>query len=1215
MYLKTIEMVGFKSFAERTVMNFEPGMMAIVGPNGCGKSNVSDAIRWVLGEQSPKALRGGAMTDVIFNGTDTARPLAMAEVSLTFTGCEQILGIDYHDVTITRRVFRSGEGQYFINRAACRLKDIQRLFMDTGIGTSSYCVMEQGHIDQILSSRPDDRREVFEEASGISRFKADRREALRKLEHTDANLLRLGDIIREVKRQIISLQRQVGKAKRYKVLQQRLQTLDSWLGHVRLAEADDAIAALDKTLGETRAREDALKRQVDGAAGEADAIRAELQQIESRIAAALEAASAAAGDLARSRERLRVNAERAAELDALSKRDTAETESARTALELHRLHIAELEKERREVETQSAAADAEYEKRRGELDRHEAATQKVRLALQSLRASGVSLDNALARDQQDLDALEARSRNDILRRERLSSEHQEALRAHESLSKRLLELRAEVQRLRDAADAAQSALSAAENDRRARAAELADAQRQAASLRADISARQAKIDLLATNRTARGFPPGAQHLLDSPDAAAVRGTLAEKIRTDKKHRRALETVLRPWLDALLVEDAPAALDLVRSLADAKSGSARLLPLQPPGAPGAPDFPGAPGTPLLSKIKNSAGLPPLLLRALARIRVLPDAAAIPALPLPPDGPDYVTLDGILARADGSVEIFLPAADETNPLAIEHQLAEWRDELAPVQEQAAALGTRIEALAKAETGARAAIDAARNALSQARHAASLAEGGLRVVERDAENAKRRAAQLETDLAAIARTTGDAETKRAALAAKINDARERQAANRAQTASETERLRLLEEERAARLDQTTESRVAALSLKQKRESIDARAAPLHARLAELGQLIQDRANGLASYRARLAALEEETANTQAGIPRLEARAAEQQSLLDAARAERDARRDALAASDAALHAARLQYDAVRDDRTALELRRERHTLNRQHLLDRLQTDYSLSPDDIRAIPPLSPQDAADALPPDAPPDAAPTPGTVEAAVADLRAKIQAMGPVNLVAIEESQELEERYAFLTQQNDDLLAAKEKLLALVKEINDTTTTLFTETFQKVNANFQELFTRLFGGGTAKLTLVDDANVLESGIDIIAKPPGKKPQTISLLSGGERTLTALALLFSLFKVKPSPFCLTDELDAPLDDSNISRYLDILRSFLDSTQFLVITHNWQTIAAAKALYGVTMERRGISKIVSVKFADAIEQAKADAAGTATQKPALRRAPRR
>jgi chromosome segregation protein len=223
--------------------------------------------------------------------------------------------------------------------------------------------------------------------------------------------------------------------------------------------------------------------------------------------------------------------------------------------------------------------------------------------------------------------------------------------------------------------------------------------------------------------------------------------------------------------------------------------------------------------------------------------------------------------------------------------------------------------------------------------------------------------------------------------------------------------------------------------------------------------------------------------------------------------------------------------------------------------------------------------------------------------------------MGPVNLVAIEESQELEERYAFLTQQNDDLLAAKEKLLALVKEINDTTTTLFTETFQKVNANFQELFTRLFGGGTAKLTLVDDANVLESGIDIIAKPPGKKPQTISLLSGGERTLTALALLFSLFKVKPSPFCLTDELDAPLDDSNISRYLDILRSFLDSTQFLVITHNWQTIAAAKALYGVTMERRGISKIVSVKFADAIEQAKADAAGTATQKPALRRAPRR
>ena len=234
-YLKALEMVGFKSFAERTKLVFEPGMMAIVGPNGCGKSNVSDAIRWVLGEQSPKALRGGQMTDVIFGGTDTAKPLAMAEVSLTLADCEATLGTEYNEVTVTRRVFRTGEGQYFLNKAACRLKDIQRLFMDTGLGTNSYSVMEQGRIDQILSSRPDDRREVFEEASGISKYKADKKEALRKLEHTEANLLRLGDILKEVKRQIISLQRQVGKAKRYKSLQERLRASDVWLARGKLA--------------------------------------------------------------------------------------------------------------------------------------------------------------------------------------------------------------------------------------------------------------------------------------------------------------------------------------------------------------------------------------------------------------------------------------------------------------------------------------------------------------------------------------------------------------------------------------------------------------------------------------------------------------------------------------------------------------------------------------------------------------------------------------------------------------------------------------------------------------------------------------------------------------------------------------------------------------------------------------------------------------------
>ena len=399
MYLKALEMIGFKSFAERTKLVFEPGMMAIVGPNGCGKSNVSDAIRWVLGEQSPKALRGGAMTDVIFNGTDHAKPLAMAEVSLTLTDCEAVLGTEYNEVTITRRVFRSGEGQYFINKAQCRLKDIQRLFMDTGLGTNSYSVMEQGRIDQILSSRPDDRREVVEEASGISKYKADKKEALRKLEHTEANLLRLGDIIKEVKRQIISLQRQVGKARRYKNLQDQLRACDVWLAKGRLGELDASLAALETDLKSHTGREEELRAAAEAAETRAAELRRDMADMEGRIAAAMDAASEAGGALERARELIRVNRERAEELESLSQRDSRETETARAGLEAHQNELDALKKDLIAATDAQETARAELDERQKALAEHDRRTTEVRERLQALRTESLDLESRLTRPE------------------------------------------------------------------------------------------------------------------------------------------------------------------------------------------------------------------------------------------------------------------------------------------------------------------------------------------------------------------------------------------------------------------------------------------------------------------------------------------------------------------------------------------------------------------------------------------------------------------------------------------------------------------------------------------------------------------------------------------------------------------------------------------------------------------------------------------------
>ena len=1181
MYLKALEMVGFKSFAERTKLVFEPGMMAIVGPNGCGKSNVSDAIRWVLGEQSPKALRGGAMTDVIFNGTDQAKPLAMAEVSLTLTECEAVLGTEYNEVTVTRRVFRSGEGQYFINKTPCRLKDIQRLFMDTGLGTNSYSVMEQGRIDQILSSRPDDRREVFEEASGISKYKADKKEALRKLEHTEANLLRLGDILKEVKRQIISLQRQVGKAKRYKSLQEQLRACDVWLAKGRLGELDASLAALEAELKTHAAREEELRTGVEAAETRANELRQNMAEVEARIAAAMDASAEASGALARARELIRVNQERAQELESLSQRDSRETESAKASLAGHQNELDALKKDLIAATDAHETARQDLEKRQAVLAAHDQETAAARKRLQELRTEALDLESRLARLQNEWNEIEARERTDLIRRERFAAEKAEAERAVEAYAERLALMTAQRDQKRTGAEQAQQQVEDLRKSQAERAGQLAELQREISRLASEAAAREAQVNLLARSRAeARGFPAGAKKLLEGAavpgvNPKAILGSLAEKVRADKEHQLALEAALRSWLDAVLVKDAAEALQIARHLQAAKGGAVRLLATAGGAAGGTPAGAGAP---LLEHVKAPAELAELLRRLLGAVRVVGSAAEVPAEI--PTGLIYATRDGIVARGDGSVEFWAPGENESNPLAREHQLAEWQEDLARLRAEAGDKRARAETLQQDEHASRAAMEAAQAALENQRREMALAEGEIRMVEREAKQAGERAETIGWELEALVKKTGAGTQRRTQMAGEMEGIRARQADVRAQTNTDSEKLRQLEDERNARLEEATECRVALSGYKQQLDGLRARGEPLEARLRELEALIRERAAGIDSYRERIGALEKATQEAESQIGPYETEVARRQAELQEARNQRDSRNAELVRSDTELHARRTELDTVREQRNNVDIQLARQRLHRQNLVERMSVEYSLQPADV--LKAKEPEWEEGAQPADR--------EVLETMVAEIRTKIQSMGPVNLVAIEEHQELEERFAFLNQQNDDLVNAKQQLLDLIRKINDTTTSLFIETFNVVNENFQELFKQLFGGGNAKLVLVDEENVLESGIEIIARPPGKKLQTVSLLSGGERTLTAVALLFSLFKVKPSAFCLTDELDAALDDSNIARYLEMLKGFIQGTQFIVITHNRQTIGRADALYGVTMEKQGISKIVSVKFHD-------------------------
>ncbi len=1191
MYLKALEMVGFKSFAERTKLVFEPGMMAIVGPNGCGKSNVSDAIRWVLGEQSPKALRGGTMTDVIFNGSDQAKPLAMAEVSLTLTDCEAVLGTEYNEVTVTRRVFRSGEGQYFINKAPCRLKDIQRLFMDTGLGTNSYSVMEQGRIDLILSARPDDRREVFEEASGISKYKADKREALRKLEHTEANLLRLGDIIKEVKRQIISLQRQVGKAKRYKSLQEQLRASDVWLGKNRLAELDEALEAMETGLAGHVARETQLRAEVEQAEAAATALRQNMAELEDRIAAALEASSEAGGALTRARELIRLNQERAQELESYSQRDSRDAESARAGLAAHQRELDILQKDLIAATDARETARVELDQKQAALAAHDGETAAVRQRLQQYRTEALELESRWTRLQNEWNEIESAERTDLLRRERFAAEKAEAERAVESFAERLGIMGTQLAGQHAAAETVERQVADLRQAQTGRADQLAALQREETELSAEAAAREAQIALLSHGQAeAHGFSAGARKLLENAavpgvDPKRILGALAEKVRADKPHRVALEAALRAWLDAVLVANAGEAREIAQRLQAAQGGTVRLLAVA--GDAGS-DMPSGAGEPLLDHVRAPEALGALMRRLLGRVRVVDSAADIPADV--PAAAVYVTRDGLVVRGDGSAEFWAPGENEGNPLAREHQLAEWQDDLARLKKDLETKRARVATLRQDESTGLAALEAAQADWDRQRRDMALAEGEIRMVEREAKQARERAETIGWELQGLVEKTGAGSQRRTQLSTDIEAIRVRQAELRTANAADADKLRQFEDARGALLDAATDARVALSGYKQQLDGLRARGEPLEARLRELEAVIRERAAGIDSYRERIAALAQATADAEARIGPLEEAGKRRAAELAEARAQRERRTAELAQSDADLHARRAELDAVRERRNAVDVQLARQRLQRQNLVERLAADYNIQPVEVQKA--KEPVWEEGARPADR--------EALETLVAEIRTRIQSMGPVNLVAIEEHQELEERFAFLNRQNEDLVNAKQQLLDLIRKINDTTTALFTDTFNQVNQSFQRLFKQLFGGGNAKLVLVDEENVLESGIEIIASPPGKKMQGVSLLSGGERTLTAVALLFALFKVKPSAFCLTDELDAALDDSNIARYLDMLKGFLAKTQFVIITHNRQTIGSANALYGVTMEKQGISKIVSVKFSDAAAEAAASPA---------------
>ena len=1092
MYLKQLDIVGFKSFADKTRLTFDPGLIAIVGPNGCGKSNVSDAIRWVLGEQRPTALRCSKLVDVVFNGTDTRKPLGLAEVSITFADCEKELGTDYHEVTITRRVYRDGSGEYLINKQPSRLKDVQHLFMGTGIGTSSYSVMAQGQIDAILSSKPEDRRAVFEEAAGITKFKADRKEALRKIEQTEQNLLREADVLREMKRQIGSLQRQVGKAEKYKELRDQLKGLDIYVSKQRIHDFDQKLELnasnrqeIDKAITEAT-------EVVVAAEATQQQLHNEIHELEERLQSLASEQAAADGAFQRANEVIGVNAQRIEEYRSFAERDGREIADTRRQLEDIKMQAESLAQKTQLLSDSLAAARDALEEAEGVFKASQQKIDALRLEVQTSRTQSVQCDRRAAELRDEIARMEAAAREAIIRNERLAADEAQLKLSVEAADRNLAEIKAKADAARALEQTYAEAHAKARGDLDDLRARIEEARDHLGEMQAEVAAKEAQLEMLKDEAAAKIVLEG---ILESGEGD-VRVIAVETGR-----------------EGVTVAEGERLVD--------------HLPLSEEQRPMAEDLLG----------------------------------------------DVVLVGGAEGKWNLSASVASASGKKSPITEAELSLEELRNRIASAKDVLTNGAEKVSEL-------QAALQEAETRLSEARRAAAQAEGEESMVKRDADTVKSRLASVSAELQSVLQANADDAEKRKQLAQDLEDTIARRDALMDAVATKQDELQMLETENVRESQMLTERRIAASQMEQELSFVGQQSASAEQRLGELQHAIEGRESGIRGYEDSIRRLTEESGDLLQSLDELKARAADCHVRMDEERSRRAGMMERIAAADAEVATKRAGLDQARDFRGKLEVEAAEATMRRQNIYEHLQDEYGLFADAVLREP--DPEWKNGVVPPMS---------ELEGKVGRLQAEIAALGPVNMVAIDEYRELEERYAREKAQEEDLIAAKAQIMELITNLNTTSGEMFRSTFEQANKNFQTMFSKLFGGGEARLVLLEnEEDPLECGIDIIARPPGKRPQSVTLLSGGERTMTAVALLFSIFMIKPAPFCMLDELDAALDDANIGRFVEQLKEFLVQSQFLIITHNQHTIAGSDLVYGVSQQEKGVSRIISMRLAD-------------------------
>jgi chromosome segregation protein len=1243
MRLDRLEISGFKSFSDRSELAFDGGVTAIVGPNGCGKSNVADALTWVLGEQSAKSLRGDKMEDVIFSGSDARKPTGAAEVTLRLSGvpmppradaggaaaapgaADAALALDpieaVRDVEVTRRLYRSGESEYLIDGTHCRLRDVHELLMDTGLGAKAYSIIEQGKIGMILSSRPTDRRQLIEEAAGVTKYKARRRAAELKLDAAQQNLTRLDDIVFEVEKQCGSLKRQSAKARRFQRLRDEMRRWEKVLFARRYHHLAEHIESARARLADARQDEAASMARLAEVETELARVRLELAQAEQDATRVREDAHAHELDVNRRQQQLALDAQQAAMLESR----VAELDAELRALDERR------EPDRLRLEERRAATDEAARAR----DAAAAGVQEATGAYAAAQHRIEEADQAVERARVDVYAVINTVTALTTAIEHAAAERERTAALLARLDVEASDLQTELGRAVAARDTATAALrtaqSALHETLASKAAHEADlAQAREAHLQRERAAREgahelagqaARLRSLEEMDAARAaFGDGARMLLAGADEAiGQHGALADYLDVDPRYERPVEAVLGELLQHVVVDhhaQAHAGFALVRSQGAGRCG---FIVTGAPPALTAGDGAALPeGAVRLSDVVRVTGPFAHSLRVVIGDAVIvPTLDAAAALAATTDLP-VVTADGDVYRG-AHVVSGGSRTEARGILATKREIKDLREAVSAAGARLATLRNEIAAFDVAIAAATAAVattvaDAHRHekAIVAAeadvqRAAADEARIGQRaeLVASEARGAREAIAGLDARQQEAQASIGRLADERVVLDAALADAQRRLAGARDEAQTLSQRAAEARAQHAGLAERAVAAAAEIARLEEAARELSDRAAASRrdvelmrtqrARLLEAaveGQRLMDEGvKALDSLREEVLRADDETLVLKAATERQEQTIRDARRALDAVRAlaaELDVSR-ATAEADLT-HLAQQSLDAVQADLDTIAA--EVAEMERQGILvpdARAIRQVVAEPDDDETGLDGEP-DAAEAVPvtTDAVAGLAAAAMTAEEAIAELRARIDRLGPVNMMAIQQFSEMDERRTFLTTQRQDLIDSIAQTNEAIKRIDETTHSRFRDAFTAINANFQQTFTTLFGGGRAGLTLLDESDPLESGIDIVASPPGKRLQSVMLLSGGEKALTAIALMFAIFRYKPSPFCLLDEIDAPLDDANIGRFVEMLRGMLDRTQFIVITHNRKTMEIANRLYGVTMEEPGVSKVISLQM---------------------------